>query len=576
MSGHGMSYMSSPSIIANDTESSTASLSVPRLSFDLTSSAESTTQLSSLMNGMATAGVHDFSKRPTSSMQVPPTSLASSTLSDLSLAAFVESLYTLEIAPSDGLTQSMLDGQTSLNESKVLRDDVSDSSLSSSYPISNDVVPMKLSEPGRDQTEYAKSAFLGDQLAFSVPSDMRWWNTALSLPLPMEKNFSTSSPQVNTFPSQSNHDSKPLAFDTGLDPSLSSTCEPVSAASCCSKSRSATLGSAPTTHMGVPTPAGGSSCCTSFSNTSFIHPVSDHLFHKSSTERLKRPSSPEKVHCVPSPDGSRCSCQCDSGLAFLSLERSIRKGIQTSPENDSEQSPENKALLSLVFTLSMSQSVSKQCKCSADCPTCKKSPSYKSSAAMLITTALQIYTRALQLFREMLASSGSRSCSCSCSQGQSICACNSPQIRSNAGLSTSMPPNASMATTSSSAPSLLSSTSSPMEVRIGDYTPSPQNTRKIALYALKLELIDLERALARVQNAAMHPLQVSHAVNAMKHASDEASHSCCVSKAHPDSEDGAQTANLHLNPVDQLVIRKLHEQLNEVLHAVERMELSSE
>lgn len=115
-----------------------------------------------------------------------------------------------------------------------------------------------------------------------------------------------------------------------------------------------------------------------------------------------------------------------------------------------------------------------------------------------------------------------------------------------------------------------------MEVRIGDYTPSPQNTRKIALYALKLELIDLERALARVQNAAMHPLQVSHAVNAMKHASDEASRSCCVSKAHPDSEDGAQTANLHLNPVDQLVIRKLHEQLNEVLHAVERMELSSE
>ena len=104
MSGHGMSYMSSPSIVANDTESSTASLSVPRLSFNLTSSAESTTQLSSLMNGMATAGVHDFSKRPTSSMQVPQTSLASSTLSDLSLAAFVESLYTLETVSYTHLT----------------------------------------------------------------------------------------------------------------------------------------------------------------------------------------------------------------------------------------------------------------------------------------------------------------------------------------------------------------------------------------------------------------------------------------------------------------------------------------
>lgn len=571
-----MSYMSPPSIVADNTESAPASLNVPRLSFDLSPSAESTTQLPSLVNGIATAGIHDFSKRPTSSMQVPQTSLASSTLSDLSLAAFVESLYTLEIAPSDGLTQSMLDGKAFSNESKMLHDDVSESSLSSSYPLSNDVVPMKLSEPGRDQMEYAKSAFLEDQLAFSVPSDMRWWNTALSLPLPMEKNFSTSSPHMNTFSSQSNHDSKPLAFDTGLDPTVSSTCEPVSMASCCSKSHSATIGPVSTTHMGMPAPAGGSSCCTSFSNTSFIHPVPDQLLHKSSTKRLKRPSSPEKVHCVPSPDGSRCACQCDSGLAFLSLERSIRKGIQTSPENDSEQSAENKALLSLVFTLSMSQSVSKQCKCSADCPTCKRSPSYKSSAAMLITTALQIYARALQLFREMLASSGSRSCSCSCSQGQSICACNSPQTRSNTGLSTSAPPDASMTTTTTSAPSLLSSTSPPMEVRIGDYTPSPQNSRKIALYALKLELIDLERALARVQDAAMHPLQVSHGVNAMKHASDKAPHSCCMNKAHPDSEDGAQTANLHLNPVDQLVIRKLHEQLNEVLHAVERMELSSE
>ena len=38
----------------------------------------------------------------------PNNGVLSSTLSDLSLAAFVESLYTLEIAPSDGLTSSIL------------------------------------------------------------------------------------------------------------------------------------------------------------------------------------------------------------------------------------------------------------------------------------------------------------------------------------------------------------------------------------------------------------------------------------------------------------------------------------
>ena len=109
-----------------------------------------------------------------------------------------------------------------------------------------------------------------------------------------------------------------------------------------------------------------------------------------------------------------------------------------------------------------------------------------------------------------------------------------------------------------------------MEVRIGDYIPSAQNSRKIALYALKLELLDLQRAMARVQRVSMQPLQ--HRPGTFNASDTNNASQCCGPAKTQESSEHVASALL-LNPFDQLVIRKLHSQLNEALHAVEQMEV---
>ena len=72
----------------------------------------------------------------------------SSSLSDLSLAVFLDSLQTVEIAPSDGLTDAML-------QSPVLQ------------------LPNTMPPPSELPTRYAESIALRQDLAYTVPADMR-------------------------------------------------------------------------------------------------------------------------------------------------------------------------------------------------------------------------------------------------------------------------------------------------------------------------------------------------------------------------------------------------------------------
>lgn len=497
----------------------------------------------------------------TSSATLPPASVfpsngtLSSTLSDLSLAAFVESLYTLEIAPSDGLTANMLGGSLmSARTSDAEQGMMPDLIPTSNYTSENKLVQQ---EHWQNQMEFAKSAFLDERLAFSVPSDMRWWNTAWSLPHSNElllssmpgsnKDMTTKLDCMSPFeiqdatspttPQTTTSFEKELPNDQPIKSPLGSGLGTVNMTS--GRKLNLLLPSDTCLH-GYCNHAGddmNASPVTEMSLTGESH-ATEHVDH-----------CPDKVHCVPSPDGTHCSCTSSSGLSFLSLERSIRSRIQA-PDQEADKSPENKALSSLVFTLTMSQSVSKQCNCSTDCPTCKSSPSYKSSGAVLISTALQIYARALQLFHEMLASDGSHTCSCSGSRGNCDTSC-----------------KCCARVTSPDA------TQSSMEVRIGDYMPSAQNSRKIALYALKLELYDLERAMARVQHVSMQPLQRRPGTFCASEI-NSASQCCGSHKAQESSEHAA--SSLLLNPFDQLVIRKLHSQLNEALHAVEQMEVKDD
>lgn len=553
------------------------------------------------MPGMEAPSVPETSSLPTTD------GVLSSTLSDLSLAAFVESLYTLEISPSDGLTPNMLNTSGGEGFSTTPYNACYSAQLEQNACATN-ISATSLHGTSLNQFEYAKSTFLDEQLSFSVPSDMRWWNTAWALPLspddPLlsnENEISSNQMRPSTsFVEQSIPSPglpKPILTDQMVDvqntPPVTDSAlmvpdsqtsinippenetlvshsdtitSPSAQPSCCNRdalhhnfslplpdksSNSGRKNSGSSDTLAPLFPI-GSKCCSHGDQSEAEPSSSKALSSLSSSSRSDVKHNPDRVHCVPSPDGKQCSCRCGSGLAFLSLERSIRNHLPEQKMSEGD-TPTDKALTSLVFTLTMSQSVSKQCSCSADCPTCKRSTSYKSSAAILLSTALQIYARALQLFRDMLASDGSNRCSCSSlNTYKATCACSL---------------QSSHATTSQNG----------MDVRIGDYIPSTQNSRKIALYALKLELIDLERALARVNNVAKRPLQpgalVSHATDTSAAAPSHAPvcrSSCCINKSH-DAADSQPI--LRLNPFDQLVIRKLHMQLNEVLHVVEHMEV---
>uniref|UniRef100_V5EZ30 Uncharacterized protein n=2 Tax=Kalmanozyma brasiliensis (strain GHG001) TaxID=1365824 RepID=V5EZ30_KALBG len=197
---------------------------------------------------------------------------------------------------------------------------------------------------------------------------------------------------------------------------------------------------------------------------------------------------PSKVHCVPNPSGRGCTCLCDMSVALLSVKQVLR-------ETDPHAATANDTI---QLTLTASQAITAQCACSTDCPTCQSDPSTEISASLLVSTALQIYARAVRILREGFAASAGGS------------------VHSFFG---------------------------GLDVTIGSYKPSASNAKRIALYAIKLELKDLRRALGRVSRMAQ-------SLGAGKGGK---------------VEEG-------MNPIDQLVILKLYRQLTELLKTVEGLE----
>lgn len=460
----------------------------------------------------------------------PGSNASQSSLSDLSLAAFLESMYTLEIAPSDGLTASMLSPEGLLDKTanvaageKGLSPDsaqtTSQSQLSPQQQPANSLPMQGPSIPGDFRAEqgegFAKSAFLQDNLSYSVPSDLRWWDLAWSFPSAEEpessedrsESVSVSEEKPGILPAPGNHPQAPM-------PPLRPADEhQAQAHSCCAyKSISEHEGKSANTVQ------------EDAQEYKFRphHEASESASMSNASGAASSPAG--KVHCVPNPNGPGCTCQCDTGVALLNLKRDLDNApLQTDGSA--------KAASTLRFTLSSSREVARQCQCSADCPTCKRDPSKQISASLLISTALQIYARALRILREVLVTDGSRKCSsdgCRCLSSQ--CECSKSQSGALRGASI-------------------------VDVQIGGFIPSPINSRKIALYAMKLELYDLERALARVCDTARHSRL------ACTSASVES-----IQGLVPKGESA-----LRVNPLDQLVLRKLHQQLSELLHTIENM-----
>lgn len=401
-----------------------------------------------------------------------------SSLSDLSLAVFLESLYTLEIASADGFSSSMLKTNDSpgSQEASGTYSSMHTPSLGADSPMSGSSTSELAGgmPPFASDSSYAESAFLRTDLVYSVPSDMRWWNVAWSLP--------DAGVTTEDFASRAAHIPDPVSPRTMLHDAPSD---------------------------GETDVAPAKRCCSSHGKPSPVPAPS--VGH-------------DTVHCVPNPNAPGCSCLCGSELALLSLQRSL----QASPLAQDALGEDVEAASSLVFTLKMSQSITKQCTCSVDCPTCRTNPAHGVHAELLISTALQIYARALKVFQEVLISDRNDRCGCANGAPCAACPC-----------------------TATARPPKREGYGSGVDVRIGDFWPTPKNARKIALYAMRLELYDLERALAHVQDRAQQSL---------------------TPRTVPGERGTKAPTPLLLNPIDQLVIRKLHTQLHEVLRTVETME----
>lgn len=97
-----------------------------------------------------------------------------------------------------------------------------------------------------------------------------------------------------------------------------------------------------------------------------------------------------------------------------------------------------------------------------------------------------------------------------------------------------------------------------LEVTIGNgrhrHRPRKENARKIALLMMRLELVDLEAGMARVVRAAAGGDGVS------------------TDKNRAPTKHPLGPPALALAPVDQLVIRKLRQQLKEMIARVEMLE----
>lgn len=341
------------------------------------------------------------------------------TLSDLGLAAFLESLETLEINKADGLTPDML---RNLNVGGAM---TSGGSMTDDSSFLRDM-PSQLS--------FGPLLDVQSSTSYAVPADLSWADSSWLL-----NQTETRDNQTVAGSSRGAH------LLTG-------------------SSSSAYVNDKRKVKVEGPCPRTGKEACCCGETA-----VED-----------KKNTPP--IHCVPNPNGQGCTCLCDVSIALINVRATLRQTREQAPgedgQLDSEGVQSSEAITStLQLTLSASQAVADQCACSASCPTCRADPNTSLSASLLISTALQIYIRAVRTLRQGFASE------------------------------------------------------SELDVSLGSFKPKPHNAKRIALFAMKLELRDLRDSIAKISNAAGE-------------ASD----------------------------IDQLVIRKLHRQLDDLLNTVQNIE----
>ncbi|CDS81853.1 uncharacterized protein SPSC_00039 [Sporisorium scitamineum] len=258
---------------------------------------------------------------------------------------------------------------------------------------------------------------------------------------------------------------------------------------------------------------------------------------------------PSKVHCVPNPSGKGCTCLCDMSVALLSVKQVLR---QTDPHKPSPPphttttSSANYATDTIQLTLTASQAIAAQCACSADCPTCQSDPSTEISASLLVSTALQIYARAVRILREGFAASTSGTTTTTTSSGK-----DDGGVGFFGGL----------------------------DVTIGSYKPSAGNAKRIALYAIKLELKDLRRALGKVSRMAQDLGLSTTTTTTLGLKVSEGEEEDVAEGEEKEKKGGekggekkGEKGKKGMNPIDQLVILKLYRQLTELLKTIEGLE----
>ncbi|CAO1613553.1 unnamed protein product [Sympodiomycopsis kandeliae] len=270
------------------------------------------------------------------------------------------------------------------------------------------------------------------------------------------------------------------------------------------------------------------SCC---SNKKKAVPQEKPDDHGSTFDAPVSHSSP-RVHCVPNPSGSGCTCLCESDVCLLR----VRRTLSATPDRVTESKDSNTAP-SLYLTLSASQAISASCACSSTCPTCRFHPSSSAfNASLLISLTLQIYARAVRILRDGFSEDGNG-----------------------------------------------------LEIKIGGYRPRKENAKKIALLAMKLELTDLERGMGKVWsvaagegieigtgNSASVPNTVAEQEanekleNAV--ASDHDSLAGAINSTTTTKMSKSSERDRRLAPIDRIVIRKLREQLKEMITRVEALE----
>jgi hypothetical protein len=288
-----------------------------------------------------------------------------------------------------------------------------------------------------------------DGQSFAVPSDLSWADSSwLSNPAISSKNTLTSSTE-----------------------------------SCCGSAMPPALAPPPEARKEVCPKTGQSTCCCGESSVPSILP---------------------RVHCVPNPTGDGCTCLCDVGVALINIRATLR---QAKDQTLTQEPRQGAAASTLQLTLSASQAIADQCACSASCPTCRSDPSTSLSASLLVSTALQIYIRAVRTLRQGFGAGAHE------------------RYDAEKG-------------------------GSEWDVSIGQYKPKPGNARRIALFAMKLELIDLRDAIRKICTAA----------------------SAAVTTSEEDESSATTPPSGIVEGFDQVVIRKLYTQIQDLLRTVEAIE----